>query len=113
MRLHSILTRTFPQLSAAKLSAVWSGQCAATFDRLPHIGCRDGIYYGLGYNFAGVPMGSYFGEKLAQMILGKPGSECVFSEKKFLTMPGYNGVPWFAPLLMKYFDWKDRRMART
>ena len=39
---------------------------------MPHIGCHDGIWYGMGYNFAGVPMGSFFGLKIAQKILGLP-----------------------------------------
>ncbi len=39
---------------------------------MPHIGCHDGVWYGMGYNFAGVPMGSFFGLKIAQKILGLP-----------------------------------------
>ena len=33
--------------------------CAGTFDFMPHIGRHDGLWYALGYNFAGVLMGSY------------------------------------------------------
>jgi hypothetical protein len=28
-------------------------------------------------------------------------------------MPLYRGKPWFLPAAMQYFDWKDRKTART
>ena len=45
---------------------VWTGRCAGTRDLYPHIGIEEGIHYALGYCFAGVPMGTYFGIKLAR-----------------------------------------------
>ena len=38
---------------------------------MPHIGRHDGLWYALGYNFAGVLMGSYPSLKLAQQMLGQ------------------------------------------
>jgi glycine/D-amino acid oxidase-like deaminating enzyme len=110
-RLHGILARVLPQLGNAKLSHVWIGFCAGTFDLMPHIGGRDHVWHGLGYNFAGVPMGTHFGKKLAQMILGRPEGRSVFAEAPFPTMPFYSGNPWFVPLAMRYFDWKDGKRA--
>ncbi len=109
--LHPILTRVLPDLADVKLSHVWMGQCAGTFDMMPHIGCHDGIYYGLGYNFAGVPMGSYFGMKLAGKVLSRPDSHSVFEKANFPTLPFYRGAPWFLPLAMRYFERQDRRLA--
>lgn len=106
-RLSLILGRIFPELALTPLSHVWTGQCAGTFDLMPHMGRHDGIWYGLGYNFAGVPMGSYLGRQIARRILGQPGSETAF-ERPPPTMPFYTGNPWFVPLAMKWFDWHDR-----
>ena len=100
-------------LADVKLSHVWTGQCAGTFDMMPHIGCHDGIWYGMGYNFAGVPMGSFFGLKIAQKILGLPVDASAFESATFSTLPFYRGSPWFLPLAMRYFAWKDARLARS
>lgn len=111
--LHGRLARALPDLADVKLSHVWTGQCAGTFDMMPHIGCHDGIWYGMGYNFAGVPMGSFFGLKIAQRILGLPVEASAFEQAAFPTLPLYRGSPWFLPLAMRYFAWKDARLARS
>jgi glycine/D-amino acid oxidase-like deaminating enzyme len=108
--LHGRLRRALPDLADVKLSHVWTGQCAGTFDMMPHIGCHDGIWYGMGYNFAGVPMGSFFGLKIAQKILGLPAGATAFEAAAFPTLPLYRGNPWFLPLAMRYFAWKDARL---
>ena len=109
-RLHAMVIRLLPDLAGIRLSRVWSGQCAGTFDFMPHIGRHEGLWYALGYNFAGVPMGSYLGMKLAQQILGKADGATVFGTTPFPTLPFYNGNPWFVPLAMRWFDWNDARL---
>jgi glycine/D-amino acid oxidase-like deaminating enzyme len=109
--LHGILRRVLPQLSQVRLSHVWTGFCAGTFDMMPHIGGRDHVWYGLGYNFAGIPMGTHFGWKLANLIQGKAEGRSAFAETPFPTLPLYGGNPWFVPLAMRYFDWKDGKGA--
>ena len=111
-RLHAMIGKLLPDLATVRLSRVWKGQCAGTFDFMPHIGRHDGLWYALGYNFAGVPMGSYLGLKLAQQILGKGEGASVFGTTPFPTLPFYGGNPWFVPLAMRWFDWKDARLAR-
>ncbi|MPZ34446.1 MAG: FAD-dependent oxidoreductase [Rhodospirillales bacterium] len=111
--LHGRLRRALPDLADAKLGHVWTGQCAGTFDMMPHIGCHDGIWYGMGYNFAGVPMGSFFGLKIAQKILGLPAGASAFEAAAFPTLPLYRGNPWFLPLAMRWFAWKDAKLARS
>ncbi len=111
--LHGRLRRALPDLADVRLSHVWTGQCAGTFDMMPHIGCHDGIWYGMGYNYAGVPMGSLFGLKIAQKILGLPEGTTAFEQAPFPTLPLYRGNPWFLPLAMRYFAWKDKRLARS
>ncbi len=111
--LHGRLRQALPDLADVKISHVWTGQCAGTFDMMPHIGCHDGIWYGMGYNFAGVPMGSYFGLRIAQKILRLPVEASAFEAATFPTLPLYRGNPWFLPLAMRYFAWKDARLARS
>ena len=31
----------------------------------------------------------------------------------FPTLPFYRGDPWFLPLAMRYFAWKDAKLARS
>jgi glycine/D-amino acid oxidase-like deaminating enzyme len=105
--LHALLGRVLPELRAIRLEWVWTGFCAGTFDMMPHIGGRARIWHGLGYNFAGVPMGTHFGWKLANLVLGRPEGRSEFGAAPFPTMPLYSGNPWFVPMAMRYFDWKD------
>ncbi|WP_137392037.1 NAD(P)/FAD-dependent oxidoreductase [Rhodoligotrophos defluvii] len=110
--LRTILRRILPGIGDVKLSHVWTGQCAGTFDFMPHIGGEDGHYYGIGYNFAGIPMGTYFGRKLAYKVLGRPEGSTVFETQPLRSMPLYTGNPWFVPLAMKYFDLHDWWIGR-
>ncbi|HVZ00979.1 MAG TPA: FAD-binding oxidoreductase [Dongiaceae bacterium] len=105
--LHGLLGRVLPQLKEVRLEWVWTGFCAGTFDLMPHIGGRERIWYGLGYNFAGVPMGTHFGAKLAALVMDRPEGRSAFAAAPFPTLPLYTGKPWFVPLAMRYFDWKD------
>ena len=74
----AMVSKLLPDLAGVRLSRVWKGQCAGTFDFMPHVGRHEGLWYAMGYNFAGVPMGSYLGLKLAQQILGKAEGASVF-----------------------------------
>ena len=108
-RLHAALLRIVPDLAGVRLSHAWTGKCAGTFDLYPHIGVHDGMHFALGYCFAGVPMGSWMGLKAALKIMGLPDSGTAFDALPFPTLPLYTGNPWFVPLVMKFYDWQDRR----
>ncbi len=105
--LHALLGRVLPRLRTVRLEWVWTGYCAGTFDMMPHIGGREHVWHGLGYNFAGIPMGTHFGAKLANLVLERPEGRSEFATADFPTMPLYSGNPWFVPMAMRYFDWKD------
>jgi glycine/D-amino acid oxidase-like deaminating enzyme len=79
-RLHTRRVRIFPELADLRFDHVWTGKCGGTFDLFPHIGCHEGIHYAVGYCFAGVPMGTLFGRKLAWRILGRKGGDSAFDE---------------------------------
>jgi glycine/D-amino acid oxidase-like deaminating enzyme len=106
-RLKEILVNVLPQLADVALDHVWTGKCAGTFDYLPHMGRDDRVWYALGYNFGGLAMGSHLGARVAHRIMDPAAGESVFEQHPFPTMPFYRGKPWFLPLAMKWFDFKD------
>lgn len=111
-QLRNIMLKILPDLGAdVRLSHAWSGKCGGTFDFMPHIGVKDGVHYAMGYNFAGVPMGTYLGRKMALKILGDKAGDSIFESFNFPSMPFYHGNPWFVPMAMKMFDMKDRWIA--
>ncbi|MFT9014395.1 MAG: FAD-binding oxidoreductase [Acetobacter sp.] len=107
--LQTMLGTLIPSLAETGLDTVWTGQCAATFDLFPHMGCRDGLWFAAGYCFVGVPMGTYLGTKLGRAVLGHKDAASVFADKAFRTLPFYNGRPWFVPLLTRYWQRQDAR----
>jgi len=113
-KMRDVLTYMHPELDGVRFQRVWSGQCAGTFDMKAHIGQRkDGIRYAIGYNFGGILIGTYFGRKLANQIVGSPDGSTIFEKIPIRTMPFYTGNPWFVPFAMKYFNWRDRRFDRA
>jgi glycine/D-amino acid oxidase-like deaminating enzyme len=110
-RLHTIMSHVLPDLTGKRFTHIWSGYCAGTFDMMPHVGGNDGLWYAMGYNFAGVTMGTYMGNKVAMQMLGDLDSESIFARAPFPTVPLYTGNPWFMPLAMRYFHWSDARIA--
>lgn len=111
-RLHGELMKVIPGARGVRLSHAWTGRCAGTFDLNPHIGIHEGVHYAIGYCFAGVPMGTYLGQKAARKILGGRDAKTAFDDIAFPTVPLYSGNPWFVPWAMAGYDWLDRRHAR-
>jgi glycine/D-amino acid oxidase-like deaminating enzyme len=106
-RLHIRLMRIFPELSDLRFDHVWTGKCGGTFDLYPHIGSHEGIHFAVGYCFAGVPMGTLFGQKLAWRILGRKGGESAF-DRPMPSNPLYWGNPWFVPYAINWMSRSDR-----
>jgi glycine/D-amino acid oxidase-like deaminating enzyme len=106
-RLHKRLLRVFPDMGGLRFDHVWTGKCGGTFDITPRIGCHGGVYYGSGYCFAGVPMGTLFGKKIARRILGEKGGESVFDTEPPSTF-WYRGNAWFVPHALKWMSRNDR-----
>jgi glycine/D-amino acid oxidase-like deaminating enzyme len=105
--LYKFMTGVYPQLEEYRIEYAWSGRVCFTFDRFPHIGSHEGIFYAVGYCGHGVGMAAYFGQKVAEMMLGS--KDCtVFAEKRFRTVPFYSGNPWFLPLVHMYYRILDR-----
>jgi glycine/D-amino acid oxidase-like deaminating enzyme len=106
-RLSRYMTRIFPELRGVELTHSWFGYIAYTFDRLPHVGERDGMHYAMGYCGSGVVMATWLGRKAAQRLLGKPEGKSAFAELGHPTSPFYYGKPWFLPLVQAWYQGAD------
>ncbi|MGP8098063.1 MAG: NAD(P)/FAD-dependent oxidoreductase [Steroidobacteraceae bacterium] len=102
-RLRAMLTAIFPQLQAVRISHAWVGWVAYTFDTMPHVGQRDGLYYCMGYCGQGVPLAPYFGMRIGRQMAGLSDGRTALDDLPFPSRPYYFGAPWFlAPSVWVY-----------
>jgi glycine/D-amino acid oxidase-like deaminating enzyme len=94
-KLRAEMVALFPQLAQTRLSHSWAGFVAYTFDTMPHLGQRDGIWYAMGYCGAGVALAGYFGMRVGQQMLGLKEGRTALDGMTFQTRSLYNGKPWF------------------
>ena len=109
MEMRQAMVETFPTLRDVRIAHCWTGQMGFTFDKLPHIGERDGVLYAMGYCGTGIPMATWLGHKLGQRVLGAPDALSALDGRDFPTRPFYSGNPWFLPLIIRWYRHKDRR----
>ncbi|MBM3126511.1 MAG: FAD-binding oxidoreductase [Chloroflexi bacterium] len=106
------MIRVFPQLRDVAIEYAWGGTLDFAFDRMPHLGETDGMYYSLGYAGHGVAMATHLGKTLAESILAHNVKDHPFAQIPFPGAPLglYNGIPWFLPLAglwYKILDWVE------
>ncbi|HEY1723322.1 MAG TPA: FAD-dependent oxidoreductase [Magnetospirillaceae bacterium] len=106
--LYRRMVKTFPQLDGARISHAWGCKVAFTFDGIPHLSGRDGLYYIAGCNGNGVAMTNYLGHKLARKIIECATSVCAFDQPVFPKPPLYDGRPWFLPAMAAAYGALDR-----
>lgn len=107
--LHRSMCEVYPELKPVKVSHVWSGLVAYTFDHAPHIGNNMGIDYAMGYCGSGVARSSYFGQKLGHKMLGNSEKgHTFFDNLNFQSKPMYSGNPWFMPAVLGWHRMMDR-----
>lgn len=102
------MLQVFPELEKTRISHYWHGQTGFTFDKLPHLGEKDGLFFACGYCGTGVARASWFGHKIAGMMLGEAGSPSAYQDLNFRTRPLYRGKPWFLPLAVVFYEILDR-----
>jgi glycine/D-amino acid oxidase-like deaminating enzyme len=103
------LVEIYPELKATKISHVWSGLIAYSFDHAPHIGQHNGLYFAMGYCGSGVARATYFGQKLGYKILNQEErGRTAFDDLPFQSKPFYSGNPWFMPLVLNWHRLADR-----
>jgi glycine/D-amino acid oxidase-like deaminating enzyme len=102
-RLRVMLTRILPQLQPVRITHAWVGWVAYTFDTMPHLGERDGLFHCMGYCGQGVPLAAYFGSKIGQQMAGLAQGRTALDNLPFPSRPYYFGKPWFlAPSVWAY-----------
>ncbi len=101
----------FPELKDVKISHSWMGFVAYTFDHLSHIGKHEGVHYAMGYCGSGVGMASYLGTRIGQQVLGLEEGRTALDGLAFQTRPLYTGKPWFLPMTVAYYRWRDGAAA--
>jgi len=107
--LHRSMVEIYPEMASVRISHVWSGLVAYTFDHAPHIGQQDGVYYAMGYCGSGVARATYFGHKLAHKMLGQEEEgHTAFDDLPFNSKALYTGNPWFMPAVLNWHRIADR-----
>ncbi|WP_188194689.1 NAD(P)/FAD-dependent oxidoreductase [Nonomuraea sp. SYSU D8015] len=103
------MAEIFPQLANVQIDYVWGGSVGFSYDRIPHAGENNGLYYSGGYCGHGVQMATYMGRALAEMMDGRPEANpwrgLGFPK---VPVPFYNGTAWFLPFAGAYYKAKDR-----
>ena len=103
------LAEIFPQLADVRIDYVWGGNVGFSWDRMPHAGEENGLYYSMGYCGHGVQMATYMGRAVAEMMDGHPEANPLrglgFPK---VPVPFYNGTAWFLPFGGAYYKAKDR-----
>ena len=74
---------------------------------MPHMGIHDGIHYAAVFAGSGAAMALYLGHKTGLRVLGSREADNVFDTLNHPTRPLYYGKPWFLPLAIAYFGWRD------
>lgn len=105
--LYREMLRIFPELNSVKISHSWMGFVGYTFDKAPHIGKHNGIYYSMGYCGSGISLASYFGMRLGLKMLGDPRGATALDDLPFQTRAYYRGNPWFLPPSIFYYRCLD------
>jgi glycine/D-amino acid oxidase-like deaminating enzyme len=103
------MAEIFPQLANARIDYVWGGSVGFSYDRIPHAGEADGVYYSMGYCGHGVQMATYMGRAMAEVMDGHPEANPL-RDLGFpkVPVPFYNGTAWFLPFAGAYYRLKDR-----
>ncbi len=106
--LYKNLVEIFPEIEGIKLTHTWWGYTGYTFDFFPHLAVHNNIHYATGFCGSGVVWAPWLGRKVAEIILNdKKTVKTVFSQNCFPTRRFYSGNPWFVPLLIKWYGFKD------
>ena len=96
----------FPQLAGRRIEYAWGGNVGFPFDRMPHAGQMDGLYYSMGYSGHGVQMATLMGARMAEVMDGHPEAN-PWRHLTARAFPTYSGTAWFLPFVGAYYRIKD------
>lgn len=103
------IVEIFPELKTVGITHSWSGFTGYTFDFMPKSVVNDGVHYAAGFCGSGVVWARWFAKKSAMRIVGNAkDAESAFDGRPAQTRLLYHGNPWFLPLVIAWYGWKDR-----
>jgi glycine/D-amino acid oxidase-like deaminating enzyme len=105
--LRSQLAEIFPALADVPIAYCWGGLIDMTWDRLPHAGEKDGLFYSMGYSGHGTQMSVHMGECMARVMAGDIGAN-PWRDRGWPAIPGHFGPPWFLPAVGIYYTLKNK-----
>ena len=109
--LHKGLLEVHPQLAGYRVDYAWGGNVGFTFDRMPHVGRRDGVTYAMGCCGTGVALMTALGTAVGEWLGGGPAP--ALAQLSFPLVPApYEGRPWFLPFAGEWFRLQDRLTRR-
>ncbi|MFL7893514.1 MAG: NAD(P)/FAD-dependent oxidoreductase [Anaerolineales bacterium] len=109
--LYRRLIEIWPQVVGYEVTHAWTGKLGVSFDRMPHAGQLEGIWFANGFCGHGLANGSYLGYEMGQVIAGKRQSSLIME----LETPRYFFASLdklFIPpvsLFFRFMDWKENR----
>jgi glycine/D-amino acid oxidase-like deaminating enzyme len=87
-RLEQTFRLRFPELRRVKVERHWGGPIFTSLDFLPWIGRRRNVLHALAFAGHGIPLGSYAGEIIADLLCGRAGVwEALTSRRAVPTPP--------------------------
>ena len=105
--IHRQMCLLWPQLREYRVTHTWKGLVGFTFDRLPHVGVKDGVMFATGCQGNGVALMSYLGHQMALKLMFSNDPQCGHDGLPFPTRPGYTGNPWFLPAVGASYKLRD------
>lgn len=107
--LRKFMEHTFPETKGVSLTHAWHGKVCFAYDFCSHGGrMQDGVYYHSCCNGAGISNQTYHGHRIAEYMLGLPGSDRGAVGSHFPRLYFYNGHPWFLPMVGSWYRFLDR-----
>lgn len=107
--LRRFMEHTFPETRGVGLSHAWLGNVCFAYDFCSHGGrMEDGVYYVSCCNGGGISNQTHLGHRIAEYMLGLPGTDRGVIGGHFPRLYFYNGNPWFLPMVGTWYRFLDR-----
>lgn len=107
--LRRFMEQTFPETRGVALSHAWHGNVCFAYDFCSHGGQMDnGIYYISCCNGGGISNQTWMGHRIAEHMLGQPGTDRGVIGNHFPRLYFYNGNPWFLPIVGTWYRFLDK-----
>ena len=86
-RLEQTLRQRFPELRGVPVERHWGGPIFTSLDFLPWIGRRGNVLHALAFAGHGIPLGSYAGEMIADLLSGRSGAGSALTSRRAVPTP--------------------------